>query len=346
MNQDEYFPSDGMQKSGSSFLKKLTVYLFLIVSGALHWNVVAAEEKAPSGLVEEPLRVDVCVLCHQSQYDAIKVSPHWMSGDERTPGAVHECASCHGNLQEHVMSAGNSSEGGMTTYKKTTKLLPEEQNAVCMSCHKGTDLIHWAGSAHDNGDVGCVGCHRIHMQDKVRSKSTETEVCYTCHTDMRGQENKPFTHPLREGKMVCSDCHNSHGGIGDRELKTFTINENCYTCHAEKRGPVLWEHIPVSENCLLCHNVHGSIHKGMLTQREPHLCQTCHEPVGAGSNPGGPHQQHARIALSYRDPALPDVGPNNLGNKGISRFVMGQACSNCHSRVHGSNHPAGEKFTR
>ena len=206
--------------------------------------------------------------------------------------------------------------------------------------------MHWQGSAHDAEGIGCVGCHRIHGEDRVRARETEQEICFACHARMRGDVNKPYGHPLREHKMRCSDCHGPHGGPGDAELKTFSVNESCYGCHADKRGPFLWEHSPVSENCVLCHSTHGSVHPGMLERRQPHLCQSCHEPTGpAGLGP--PHAQHSRLGLSFREPGEPDLGPTAPpGGRGIARFVMGEACSNCHTKVHGSNHPAGAKLMR
>ena len=45
--------------------------------------------------------------------------------------------------------------------------------------------------------------------------------------------------PLREGKIVCSDCHNPHGTVTEAMLRDDSINDTCYKCHAEKRGPFL-----------------------------------------------------------------------------------------------------------
>ena len=243
------------------------------------------------------------------------------------------------------MSAGEEHDAGMRAFDRAGRLSVEQQNSLCLSCHRESTLLHWRGSAHDAQESGCIGCHRIHSEDRVRARETEQAVCFDCHGNLRGVVNQPYTHPLRERKMACSDCHGAHGGPGDAELKTFSVNETCYACHAEKRGPFLWEHAPASENCVLCHSAHGSLHAGMLERRQPHLCQSCHEPTGpAGLGP--PHARHSRLALSFRNPGEPDPGPEPLGSRGISRFVLGEACSNCHSHVHGSNHPAGAKLMR
>jgi len=306
---------------------------------------MAADEEQPAVSEDASMRLEVCQVCHEKQYEAIRSTAHWMTGDARTPVSVHQCASCHGNLEEHVENEGQGAAGGMKAYGKASMMTPPEQNAVCVGCHKEASLLHWQGSGHDASDVGCVGCHRVHEEDKVRSRETESQVCFACHADLRAQANKPYGHPLREEKMSCSDCHDAHGGVGDYGLKAFSINETCYACHAEKRGPFLWEHAPASENCVLCHSAHGSIHRGMLSRRQPQLCQSCHEPTAMANNPLGPHARHSRLALSYRQPGAPDIGPE-VGGRGISRLVMGEACSNCHNQVHGSNHPAGANLMR
>jgi DmsE family decaheme c-type cytochrome len=127
--------------------------------------------------------------------------------------------------------------------------------------------------------------------------------------------------------MACSDCHAPHGSSGPAMLAKSTLNQTCTSCHAEKRGPMLWEHAPVAEDCSLCHNAHGSVRPALLTKSPPLLCQQCHEPAG--------------------HPSVPRTGnglPANGGTGAI--FVVAGSCTNCHSQVHGSNHPSGAKLMR
>jgi DmsE family decaheme c-type cytochrome len=127
--------------------------------------------------------------------------------------------------------------------------------------------------------------------------------------------------------MGCSDCHSTHGSQSAAMLIRPTLNQTCYTCHAEKRGPVLWEHAPVAEDCSLCHSSHGSTRPALLTKSTPQLCQQCHSVAGHPSVP--------RTAAGL---------PGGAG--GGSIFIVGSSCTNCHSQVHGSNHPSGAKLMR
>jgi DmsE family decaheme c-type cytochrome len=166
----------------------------------------------------------------------------------------------------------------------------------------------------------------------VLDKQTQTEVCFACHKDQRSQSNQFSHHPIGEGKVVCSDCHNPHGSPGPKLLKKNTVNETCFTCHAEKRGPFLWEHQPVAEDCTNCHTPHGSNITPLLKSRPPFLCQSCHN---------GPHSSKTPMGKNvggYQNGLPPGLNANTS--------AVGRACLNCHSVIHGSNHPAGAFFHR
>ena len=161
-----------------------------------------------------------------------------------------------------------------------------EASAVCLVCHEGQNnkkLLLWAGSTHPQADVGCTSCHNVHVnKDPVFNKAAQSDVCFACHKDTRVAMNKPWRHPIQEGKMSCSDCHSPHGSAGPKLAKRDTINATCYQCHAEKRGPYVHNHQPVQDNCASCHNPHGSNVAAMLTARDPILCNQCHMPHAVG----------------------------------------------------------------
>ena len=121
----------------------------------------------------------------------------------------------------------------------------------------------------------CASCHSVHAaKDKVLTKITQPEVCFTCHKQQRAELNRPSRHPILEGKVACSDCHNPHGSVGPKLMKRDSTVETCYQCHAEKRGPFVHNHEPVQEDCGNCHNPHGTIADSLLKMRQPLLCHT------------------------------------------------------------------------
>ena len=203
-----------------------------------------------------------------------------------------------------------------------------ERNQACLSCHQGRAGTAWHAGAHEEAGVACTDCHRLHAErDAVLARQSQPEVCFQCHRAQRAEFRKPSTHPVDEGRMSCSDCHQPHGSSGPKLLAKATLNDTCYTCHADKRGPLLWEHAPVAEDCSLCHANHGSVRPALLAKSPPLLCQQCHAPSG--------HPSVARTASG-----LPG------GGGGGEIFLVAGSCTNCHVQVHGSNHPAGAALMR
>jgi DmsE family decaheme c-type cytochrome len=319
-----------MEGSTMKSLGKILVFTMLL-GGAVF---AQAQDSAPAAAPETNNKDAVCLKCHsETKPLTLYKTAHGVRGDSRTPF----CVDCHGVSAGHL--ADKKTPPDMvpdTVYKKGGSYAQSEvknMNTNCLSCHQKDNSRHnWMGSAHQINDVACVNCHSIHTtHDKVREKATQAAVCYTCHKEQRAQMSKISHHPVNEGKMSCSDCHNLHGTSGPKLLKKHTVNETCFTCHTEKRGPFLWEHQPVSENCNNCHNPHGSNITPLLKSRAPFLCQECHD---------GPHNSAVPYAGNVE--AKPGGDRTTVSTKRtLSSSALGRACLNCHSVIHGSNHPAG-----
>jgi DmsE family decaheme c-type cytochrome len=204
---------------------------------------------------------------------------------------------------------------------------PEARTKVCLDCHLGGARMHWPGSPHAGSDITCADCHASHpVRDPVLSAATQAPVCFTCHAEQRAAALKPSHHPVTEGQMACADCHNPHGSPGPNLLVAASVNDTCLNCHDEKRGPMLFDHPPVQEQCTLCHTPHGSVQVALLKQRPPYLCQNCHDSTLHNSQP-------------FSGASIP-------GGSAPSRMMLLRACLNCHSQIHGSNHPSGIRFAR
>jgi DmsE family decaheme c-type cytochrome len=278
---------------------------------------------APAAAADLVLNGDAkCTACHNAstapQLLGIGKTKHGTRADARTP----TCTSCHGESKAH--SEGSQPKGEIVFGRKGPTSA-SVQNAACLGCHQKDSGRHlWAGSIHDIREVTCTSCHNIHSGvDKVSDKLTQPEVCYTCHAAQRVKANKPWRHPVPEGQMSCSDCHNAHGSAGPVLVKRDSVVDTCYACHMEKRGPFVHNHQPVNENCGICHEVHGTTAENMLKVRQPFLCQTCHTPHGAfppAVAKGGPPQQ-----------------PGWFNG---STITQGRGCTNCHTQIHGSNNPS------
>ena len=289
--------------------------------------------QSPSGAPEPSYTAsgaDTCLACHATQEVlAIFRTKHGVPTDSRGPfghGQL-QCESCHGPGGAHAsMQQVDGKMARVIEFDADSAASVETRNGACLNCHEGDAGFAWHGGAHDDHRVACASCHQVHAaSDPVLRTSTQPGKCYECHAFRRSDALKAYAHPLREGKMACTGCHSPHGATTEHLLVRQTVNETCYQCHAEKRGPFLWEHAPVAEDCAACHDPHGSNQPGMLITRAPLLCQGCHSQSG-----------HPSIAQ--------DAG--GLAGATPSAYLLGQSCLNCHSQVHGSNHPSGSKLMR
>lgn len=254
-------------------------------------------------------------------------------------GLDQSCVNCHQNVAEHAKAQmAGEANGPVPSLKNLTAV---EVNATCLTCHEKRNQANYLGSMHARRNVACTSCHSIHSPKSVAAQlkaKADSELCYTCHKSERAKAQRASHHPVREGKMGCSSCHNPHDGSQPKMLKADSVNELCYTCHAEKRGPFAFEHAPVREDCVSCHEPHGSNHPRLLTQKLPNLCWNCHFSgsghFGSGDNLST--EKGVQVAPPGSPSGFPTVN---------SRFVE-RSCRTCHVKLHGSNHPSGAYFVR
>ena len=288
---------------------------------------VAAD--SPTALGYSAKGADTCLMCHgaDQKVRAIFLSPHAQPDNPRSPfghGGL-QCEACHGPGGAHVRAMGMK-PAGIVVFGPHSPTPVARQNQMCLTCHQATVGHAWMTSAHAANGVGCADCHHIHgATDPVRGQQTQAAVCGKCHQSVRAAFLKPYHHPVPEGTMTCSSCHDPHGSTGPDMLVKSTVNETCTSCHAQMRGPFLWEHQPVTDNCDACHSPHGSVVPALLTEQPPILCQQCHDAAGHPSVPYGPQ-------------GLPGGMPNP--------YLLIGGCVNCHSRIHGSNSPSGRALMR
>ena len=277
---------------------------------------------------------ETCVICHADQGQRFqstvmgKAFAHPKNEKEKLG-----CEGCHGPGKAHV-EAGGGKETIPLRFAKDSRNSVEEKNDACLSCHERGNRLFWEGSPHETRNVACVDCHSGHATQRTKlssdarfnapstdvhsTKQQQPELCLQCHQMRRAQLQRSSHMPYREGKVTCTSCHNPHGSPNPKQLIQATTTENCLSCHTERRGPFLWEHPPVMENCANCHEPHGTNNPQLLKVRMPRVCDSCHD--------------------TSRHPTTPTL------LNAVRDFNRG--CTNCHSKIHGSNHPSGNFFLR
>lgn len=249
---------------------------------------------------------ETCATCHADVVKKFGNNPHSRLALEHAGKGV-TCESCHGPGKAHVEGGGD-----VTKIKNIGKLGTKEIDATCLGCHAGAHP-NFDRSPHAKSGVSCLGCHGVHDSQTPEKllKAEQPKLCFQCHSDQKAAFDMPFHHPVNEGAVSCSDCHDPHGTFNKANLKsTADQNAICTKCHAETRGPFVYEHAAVkAEGCVGCHTPHGSQNARLLNMPSINtLCNTCHSPVSAGTVHGM------------------GVGSSDQ-----------QPCTGCHTFIHGSN---------
>jgi predicted CXXCH cytochrome family protein len=201
----------------------------------------------------------------------------------------------------------------------------------CADCHTDvaagfTSATHsWIqGQGANAVEVGCESCHgpgSIHVTSggafhTIVNPGRSPETCFQCHQDKAGEFRLPHRHPVLEGRVSCSDCHEPHTGsvLPGGDLHSAAQNDTCFKCHSAQRGPHVFEHEAMREGCTSCHAPHGSVNEKLLKMRGNNVCLTCHA-----------QQQTA-------------PGRILIGQQDHTAFLPRGTCwsSGCHESVHGS----------
>ncbi len=300
---------------------------------------------ATPALAQKADNTPVCANCHEQAYLSTMLTAHGAKND--ASGSM--CQACHGDASAHLQDPMKNK-----MVNRFAKASADERSAICMNCHAGQrHLAFWESGKHAKNEVACNNCHNIHGKPgnpivapfTTTARPIEADICGACHKPIRSAINKPSHHPIVEGKVKCSDCHNPHGALSHAMVKQESVNEQCKSCHADKRGPFVFSHPPVDENCLTCHNPHGSSHLRLLNENVPNLCQDCHD---VARHPGTPYGGGAGWVCLPGDATTQCADKTGQFNANVNTRFIARACTNCHNAIHGSNAPAnrGQFLTR
>ena len=229
------------------------------------------------------------------------VAPPQIAGAEYV--SSEKCAECHEEITRNFRTA---------THARLKAPGDNAKNVGCESCHG-------PGSVHVNSG----GANHT-----IINPQKSPEACFQCHLEVRAQFQLPHRHPVLEGKMSCSDCHNPHVGMAIKGGGTnmqqsikgggtefLGQNDTCFQCHSAQRGPFVYEHEAVRQGCVVCHSPHGSVNQRLLNTRNQTLCLKCHL------------QQQT------------EPGHIFIGDTDHSNFLPQGTCwsAGCHEEPHGSN---------
>ncbi|MGD8395137.1 MAG: GSU2203 family decaheme c-type cytochrome [Candidatus Eiseniibacteriota bacterium] len=265
-----------------------------------------------------------CMGCHEELGEAFLSGRHGAIRSHEAVTATHlGCESCHGPGSRHADSGEPADIVNPATADAALS------SRLCLQCHKGGEAGGFEHSHHALADLACTACHGMHGEQRTALLvDRQPSLCYTCHADVRAQTYLPSHHPIQEGKMVCTDCHDPHARQFQNTLAGERGTDLCFSCHAGYEGPFVFEHAPVVEDCGICHAPHGAVANSLLHQNEPFICLQC-------------HQVHFHATLPGIDGEFTTLDGNpGISTRDGSKSVMMTKCTQCHSQVHGSDLPS------
>ncbi len=303
--------------------------LMLFAGSALALTLGAAAPDLPDAYVGQ----QTCLECHDELGAAFARTRHGRLDHGQQRGGARGCEACHGPGAAHAES------GDPADIARLSAADGRLSASVCLECHRTGVTAGWDLSSHGGADLSCQACHRIHGDGRAYLLADrQPALCYECHRDQAGQFQLPSRHPLREGKMACTSCHQPHAA----ELAGLKPGEPsrhlCLSCHARHQGPFIFEHSPVEEDCGICHAAHGAVANNLLHQNEPFLCLQCHQPhfhsgLMAMTGPFSPP-----AAVVEDNPAYGQLSGVSTPD-GMKRVMMTK-CTQCHQAVHGTDLPS------
>lgn len=325
------------------YWKRCFLLLLALAIGCASMQGKRAKTLDPSVFLEGASYVgnESCKGCHEDKFKGGDF--HSRIKEFESPGMKLGCEGCHGPSSLHA--AGQTEK--IISFKKSDTNFSKP----CLSCHQSKNTITFESTIHHNEDVDCTKCHKMHGKtERKLLKEKELTLCSSCHSDVKAKFFYTSHHPVKEDKFSCSACHDVHSDTKMLLKGEGEKNELCLGCHRKYQGPFVFEHAPVVEDCLNCHDAHGSIANNLLKQNEPFICLQCHEAHFHALRASGtfdvkfkgvldPYQTNGTIDATNST----TVAPNQVTVKGTDHGFQKAfltKCTQCHKSVHGSDLPS------
>lgn len=289
-----------------------------VIAGAcasLQWQPLGPRRTAAIAGAQ-PVGSEECLVCHDE-----------VQGHEKIATYHAGCESCHGGGSLHA----DSEEPHDIRYPA---------NADCLGCHAaGYDShLQWGTGEHSRAGVLCSDCHnphaitRRHLRERAQvgfpRMDDRSRLCIECHREVAAQLTYSSHHPVAEGAMACTNCHDPHE---DGRLRPGDRNQLCADCHQDYMGPWIFEHPPVVEGCTSCHAPHGAVGDDLLATTQPAICISCHSMNDLW------HHQSLGTGIFTNRPISQDrpVDPAEQIQRNEA-YTFLRRCTDCHGAVHGS----------
>ena len=279
---------------------------------------------------------DTCLTCHDDAH-VIGHLPdaHGQPDDARSPFGKGQlqCEACHGPGGNHTkkMKKGET-RPPMIRFDRDSAAPVSVQNGdvprLPREVHRRAQLARRARTMRTTSPARRATTCTWRRTRCWRGRRSPT--CATPATSAeRSQFQKPYAHPLRAGQDRLQRLPHAARHHGRRSSSCKSTREpDLLRVPRREARPVPLGARAGAENCDNCHAPHGSTQPG---HAEARAARCCASPAT--------RSRATRASPTGRRACPAAGGPRR------PRCVLGN-CMNCHSQVHGSNHPSGSTLTR
>lgn len=264
-----------------------------------------AETRFSQGTQHQPVQEGQCLICHDAHASSQK--------SLLSKPVAETCFGCHEALAQKEFPVKHKpfAQGRCTTCHTphnadNDQLLKRNNDDLCLGCHAQPEkLASHAGFPGKSGQ--CLSCHNPHgstSKGLIRTnihapfkqgctschsdqKRLNTELCLSCHQDVKEQMLAPHSHMLA-GEQGCIVCHSPHAS-DIPGLLNAPYKQLCKSCHMDtfdRNRQSLHPH-PETKKCTDCHAPHGSKRLVMHNADGNTLCSRCHASQGEFSHAVG-----------------------------------------------------------
>ncbi len=165
-----------------------------------------------------------CAMCHEGIATKFAGATHAKLHVEGGNAKAIGCEACHGPGSVHVQGGG-----GLFTIVN-----PGRSPEACFQCHLDKRGEFALPNTHPvmSGEMSCVDCHDPHAGPAAPGgvgSTSVTDTCLKCHVQQRG----PFVFEHEAAREGCTACHNPHGTVNAKMLKSRN-QTLCLQCHFQE----------------------------------------------------------------------------------------------------------------
>lgn len=207
-----------------------------------------------------------------------------------------DCFTCHQAHHKSLSGVLTGQFGADQVSGKLPYMLRKPLKELCLTCHKERQIAEHNHIGLKSSKLmkfpievkTCTQCHQLHSAEPKLLKKSVSNLCMTCHGEVRRPKSHPFGLVNDKTEVNCVSCHSIHSS--EKELhfsrhRTPGSEGSCLNCHKDRipqigmnehlsKNPKLKMRVKWADNAALCLNCHSPHDEKRPASKG---CVFCHE---------------------------------------------------------------------